>query len=59
MWHGNNKNCVTRFSPVLGHSYNAAWIHRLEEFGWDLLLKESVGIKCAMYDHHVEYYKLY
>ena len=29
------KKCVKRLSPVLGHSYNTAWIQRLEEFGWD------------------------
>ena len=54
----NNKNVLKErfFFPVLGHSYNAAWIQRLEEFGWDLLrLKESPDIKCAMYDQHVEY----
>ena len=52
MWHKNNNNlqkCVKRVFPVLGHSYNAAWIQRLEEFGWDLLLKELADIKCAMY----------
>ena len=32
---------MRRVFPVLGHSYNAAGIQRLEEFGWDLLLKES------------------
>ena len=24
---------LKRFSPVLGHSYNTAWIQKLEEFG--------------------------
>ena len=50
---------VKRVFPLLGHSYNAAWIHRLEEFEWDLLLKESADIKCAMYDiyQHVELYR--
>ena len=61
MWHKNNNNnnlqkCVKRVFPVLGHSYNAAWIQRLEEFGWDLLLKELADIKGAMYDQHVEFY---
>ena len=58
MWHENNNNnnkCVKRVFPVLGHSYNVAWIQRLEEFEWDLLLKESADIKCAMYDLHVKY----
>ena len=26
---------LKRFSPVLGHSYNAVWIQKLEEFGLD------------------------
>ena len=26
-----------------------------EEFSWDSLQKESVGIQCAMHDQHVEY----
>ena len=46
---------MRRVFPVLGHSYNAAGIQRLEEFGWDLLLKESADMKCAVYDQHVEY----
>ena len=29
------KKSVKRLSPVLGYSYNTAWIQRLEEFGWD------------------------
>ena len=29
----NNKNVLV--FPVLSHSYNAAWIQRLEEFGWN------------------------
>ena len=29
------KKKVLKDSPVLGHSYNTAWIQRLEEFGWD------------------------
>ena len=58
MWHKKQQqqqNVLKEFSPVFGHSYNAAWIQRLE-FGWDLLLKESVDIKCTMYDQHVEVY---
>ena len=46
--HHQQQKYVTRVFPVLGHSYNAAWIQRLEEFGWDLLLKESADMKCAM-----------
>ena len=58
MFHENNNNTTNvlkEFFPVLGHSYNAAWIQRLEEFGWDLHLKKSPDIKCAMFDQHVEY----
>ena len=29
-------------------------LHGLEEFGWNLILKESVGIKYAMCDQHVK-----
>ena len=29
------KKVLKRLSPVLGHSYNTAWIQKLEEFGWD------------------------
>ena len=53
--HQQQQICVKRVFPVLGNSYNAAWIQRLEEFGWNLLLKESADMKCAMYDQHVEY----
>ena len=53
--HHQQQKCVKRVFPVFGHSYNAAWIQRLEEFGWNLLLKESADMKCAMYDQHVEY----
>ena len=43
MWH--ETKCVKRLSSkILGYSYNASWIHRLEKYGWDLLLKESVVI---------------
>ena len=36
MWHENKqKKNLKRLSPVLGHSYNTAWIKKLEEFGWD------------------------
>ena len=28
------KKVLKRLSPVLGHSYNTAWIQKLEEFGW-------------------------
>ena len=30
-----------------------AWIQRLEEFEWDLLLKKSADMKCAVYEQHV------
>ena len=54
--HHQQQNCVKRVFPVPGHFYNAAWIQRLEEFGWNLLLKESADMKwCAMCDQHVEY----
>ena len=42
------QKCVKRVSPVLGHSYNAAWIQRIR-----VGHTKSVGIKCAMYDQHV------
>ena len=57
--HHQQQECVERVFLVLGHSYNAAWIQRLEELGWNLLLKESADMKCAMYDQHVEYYTEY
>ena len=37
--------------PAMLHGYKD-----LEEFGWDLLLKELADIKCAMYDQQVEFY---
>ena len=57
MWHEKKKNVLKRLSPVLSHSYNTAWIQRLEEFDWDLYFwkSQSTGIKCAMYDQHFEY----
>ena len=30
------QNVLKDWTPVLGHSYNTAWIQRLEKFGWDL-----------------------
>ena len=56
IWH-EKPPPTTFFLLILGHSsmYNAAWIQRLEEFGWNLLLKESADMKFAMYDQHVEY----
>ena len=34
-------NVLQDWTPVLGHSYNTAWIQRLEEFGWDLYFWKS------------------
>ena len=58
MWHennnySNNKN-VYKVFLVLGHSYNAAWIQRLQKCGWDSFLKESANIKYTMYDKHAD-----
>ena len=47
------RKCVKRVSPILSYSYNALFGF-IEEFAWDLLLRESVGIKCAKYDQHVK-----
>ena len=33
-WKQNKKN-VNKDFLLNGHSYNTAWIQRLEEFGWD------------------------
>ena len=38
MWHEpppkkKRGGVLKRLSPVLGHSYNTAWIQKLEEFG--------------------------
>ena len=56
MWHENKKKSVKK-------SFSCSWsflqycmdskMRRI--FGGLILLKESVGIKCAMYDQHVEY----
>ena len=45
--------CVNSVSSILGYSFKLM-LHGLEECGWDLLLKEPVGIKCAMCEQHVK-----
>ena len=52
----NKKQNKTKQKKISSQLFrNALWIHGLEEFGWDLLnIKESVDIKCAMYDQHVK-----
>ena len=59
MWHenttNNNKSVLKEFFLFLVIPTMLHGIQRLEEFGWDLLLKESADMKCAMYDQHVEY----
>ena len=42
--HHQQQKCVKR-----------VFLQRLEEYGWNLLLKESADMKCAMYDQHVEH----
>ena len=49
MRHGK-KNCVKRVSSSFGYSFKLM-LHRfmvIEELGWDLLLKEPIGINQCM-----------